>query len=92
VPLMFLEVPDIFLLVCSQTGSALPIKRQDLFSIGGDTVGPPPDEHVAERIGEILKFLATHGLSPPNVRGHRADEVKDATGSAASEAPSGPRC
>jgi hypothetical protein len=28
----------------------------------------------------------------PNVRGHRADEMKDATGSAASEAPGGPRC
>jgi hypothetical protein len=27
-----------------------------------------------------------------NVRGHRADEMKDATGSAASEAPGGPRC
>jgi hypothetical protein len=28
----------------------------------------------------------------PNVRGHRADEMKGATGSAASEAPGGPRC
>ena len=27
-----------------------------------------------------------------NVRGHRADEIQDATGSAASEAPGGPRC
>ena len=28
----------------------------------------------------------------PNVRGHRADEMKNATRSAASEAPGGPRC
>jgi hypothetical protein len=28
----------------------------------------------------------------PSVRGHRADEMKDATANAASEAPSGPRC
>jgi len=28
---------------------------------------------------------------PPNVRGHRADEMKNATGNAASEAPGGPR-
>jgi hypothetical protein len=28
----------------------------------------------------------------PNVRGHRADGMKDATGSVASEAPGGPRC
>src|SRR5437867_10183350 len=41
----------------------------------------------------------SHGFTPPltfivtpNVRSHRADEIKDATGSAASEAPGGPRC
>ena len=31
---------------------------------------------------------AIHGK--PNVRGHRADEMKDATGYAASEGPGGP--
>jgi hypothetical protein len=49
---------------------------------------------IAGRIVEGCYDSSSHGNSPEtsNVRGHRADEMKDATGSAASEAPGGPRC
>jgi hypothetical protein len=42
---------------------------------------------------DVSDDLKVHQASmlPSNVRGHRADEMKDATACAASEAPGGPR-
>ncbi len=40
---------------------------------------------------ENLLFFVIFEMMP-NVRGHRADEMKNATTSVASEAPGGPRC
>jgi hypothetical protein len=47
-----------------------------------------------DQLAELLCDLGDdgHTFVRPNVRGHRADEIKDATGSAAPEAPGGPRC
>jgi len=46
---------------------------------------PISETGISTRI-KCLIFVA------PNVRGHRADEIKDATRRDASEAPPGPRC
>src|SRR5258708_34752766 len=50
-------------------------------------------KHGARSYRESLRKLPWFGhTKTPNVRGHRADGMKDATGGAASEAPGGPRC
>src|SRR5438445_7562052 len=68
----------------------------DAFTMGGPKVNPQDMQ-----AGAFASIRAPHlahvnivgcSIVGSNVRGHRADEMKDATVSAASEAPGGPRC